>query len=212
MFAIYNNGSVSFRSTSDNLYELKKTEAPDRVLLKPNDDSLYQDYSNHKKSSKENKFTQEALSSYKKVANMDLSEPIYHVQDIMSKECVSIRLESTVLEAYDLLKEHGVTQIPIISSENKIMGLISKKFILNLIVEDLEHAQSIMDRKIEELYLPDLITTEPISDIRRVAKVMVDFKLDAIPVVTETGMLTGIVSKTDIIKAVSHLPKLQLWS
>ncbi len=26
MFAVYNNGSVGFRSTADNLYELKKLE------------------------------------------------------------------------------------------------------------------------------------------------------------------------------------------
>jgi CBS domain-containing protein len=60
--------------------------------------------------------------------------------------------------------------------------------------------------------LPEIITAEPISDIRRVAKVMIDFKLDAIPIVDEESILLGIVSKTDILKAVSFLPKLQLWS
>ena len=41
---------------------------------------------------------------------------------------------------------------------------------------------------------------------------MLDFKLDAIPIVDENATLLGIVSKTDILRAVSHLPKLQLWS
>ena len=41
---------------------------------------------------------------------------------------------------------------------------------------------------------------------------MVDFKLDAIAIVEENDILVGIVSKTDIIKAISHLPSLQLWS
>jgi CBS domain-containing protein len=41
---------------------------------------------------------------------------------------------------------------------------------------------------------------------------MLDFKIDAIPIVNEEDIIVGIVSKTDIIKAVSHLPKLQLWS
>ena len=31
-------------------------------------------------------------------------------------------------------------------------------------------------------------------------------------VVEENDILVGIVSKTDIIKAISHLPSLQLWS
>ena len=41
---------------------------------------------------------------------------------------------------------------------------------------------------------------------------MIDFKLDAIPVVDEEDTLVGIVSKSDIIKAVSTIPKLQLYS
>jgi CBS-domain-containing membrane protein len=41
---------------------------------------------------------------------------------------------------------------------------------------------------------------------------MIDFKLHAIPIVDKSGILIGIVSKTDIIKAVSHIPQFQLWS
>jgi CBS domain-containing protein len=41
---------------------------------------------------------------------------------------------------------------------------------------------------------------------------MLDFKLDAIPVVNEEDILLGIISKTDIILAVSKLPRFQLWS
>jgi CBS domain-containing protein len=90
--------------------------------------------------------------------------------------------------------------------------MINKNMILNLLVEDIENAKHTLDKKLEDLSLPDLITADPISDIRRVAKVMIDFKLDAIPIVDETNILVGIVSKTDIIKAISHLPRLQLWS
>ena len=53
---------------------------------------------------------------------------------------------------------------------------------------------------------------KPNSALRKVAKVMIDFKLHAIPIVDEHDILIGIVSKTDIIKAVSHIPQFQLWS
>ena len=43
-------------------------------------------------------------------------------------------------------------------------------------------------------------------------KVMKDFKLHAIPIVEENDILIGIVTKTDIIKAVSHIPQFNLWS
>lgn len=208
MFAVYNNGSVGFRSTADNLYELKNIEAPNKVLLKPDDDDLFQEYLNQKKQNQK----QNAIEAYKKIANIEMSEIVYEVKDIMNKEPISIDNNQSVKEAYEKLKANQVNQLPIVSFGKTIVGLINKKIILNLIMDDLENIEHTLNKKLEDLYLPELITTDPITDIRRVSKVMIDLKLDAIPVVDENHILVGIVSKTDIIKAVSHLPKLQLWS
>jgi CBS domain-containing protein len=211
MFAIYRNGSVGVRSTTDNLYELKKIEAPDKVEMKPNDDTLFEEFltsNKEKKSSKDN----EAINAYKKVARIDTSEPVYHVKDIMTKECICIQKNNTLQDAYNKLKDNHISQIPVVDTNQKIMALINKKFILNLIIEDIDNTRAILDKKLEDIYLPELITTDPITDIRRVAKVIVDFKLSAIPVVTQQDVLIGIVSKTDILKAVSKLPNFQLWS
>ena len=58
----------------------------------------------------------------------------------------------------------------------------------------------------------NIITTDPISDIRRVSKVMIDFNLNAIPVVNEEDIILGVVSRHDIVKAVSSIPHLQIWA
>ena len=102
--------------------------------------------------------------------------------------------------------------MPVVTFGTKILGMIDKKMILNLLMEDLENSENILKRKIEDIDLPQLLTADPITDIRRVANVMIDFKLHAVPIVESNDILVGIVSKTDIIKAVSHIPHLQLWS
>lgn len=212
MFAVYNNGSVGFRSTVDNLYSLKSLDAPDGARLKPDDDTLFQDYTNYKKKDNHKDDSKEkALDTYKKIANLDTTEKVYHVSEIMTTDCISLTNDVTLENAYYSLKENMLSQIPIITDDKKILGMINKKTILNLVVEDIDNAKEIMDRKISDIYLPELITTDPITDIRRVAKVMLDFKLDAIPVVDENHFLLGIVSKTDIIKAVATIPKFELW-
>lgn len=211
MFAIYKNGSVGFRNTVDNLYEIKKTETPDKVEMKPNDDTLFEEFLTSKE--EENTSTSnKAINAYKKIANIDTSEQIYHVKDIMTKDCICIQKSNSVIEAYNKLKENQIDQIPIIDLNQKLISIINKKMILNLIIDDIEGIESILSRKLEDLYLDEVITTDPITDIRRVAKVMVDFKLGAIPVVTQEDILVGIVSKTDILKTVANLPKFQLWS
>lgn len=216
MFAIYRNGSVGFRSTADNLYELKNTDPAFRADLKPDDDTLFQELMNSKDkkngSKKEYSPQNAAINAYKKVANIDTSERIYHVEDLMSTNCITIDKYTTIEKTYEFLSEKNISQLPVISPENKIIGLINKRFILDLIMKEPEDFKHTLNKEIDSIYLPDLITTDPITDIRRVAKVMVDFRLGAIPVVDENDTLLGIVSKTDILKAVAHLPHLQLWS
>ena len=210
MFAVYNNGSVSMRSTADNLYDLKQIDAPSNIQLKPDDDTLFQDYMDSKKNN--NSSDQNALDIYKKMANIDTKELVYHVRDIMTRDCTTINSKQTIKEAYDILKELNISQIPVVVFGKKIQGLINNKTILNLLLEDIDNNEEILNRKIEDIFLPELITADPISDIRRVSKVMIDFKLHAIPIVDEEDIVIGIVSKTDIIKAVSNIPHLQLWS
>jgi len=212
MFAIYNNGSVGFRSTADNLYNLKNVDMPSEVVLKPKE-GFIQDFTDAQKEQEhKGSLNQSAINKYKKMANIDTSEPVYHVKDIMTKDCIIIDNKSTILDAYNLLKDNQVSQLPVVSFAKKIVGLIDKKIILNLMMEDITSSEDILLRKIDDIYLPELITVDPVSDIRRVSKVMIDFKLDALPVVDEEDILLGILSKTDIIKAISSLPRLQLWS
>lgn len=213
MFAVYNKGSVQFRSTADNLYSVDKIDNLAGSRLKP-DDELYQYLDDYIKSKKEKdtSYTDKALSSYKKVAKMKTTDVVYHVADIMTKECITVNEDASIYEAYELLKENKISQIPIVTLSNQIVGLINKKIILNTLMEDLDNIKEILQGKLKELQLPEYVATEAISDIRRVAKVMISHKIDAMPVVSENGLLLGIVSKTDIIKALSHIPDLQLWA
>ena len=209
MFAIYKNGNIGFRSTADNLYNLKNIDELSESRLKP-DEGFIQLLNDENK--EENKNKNVAINKYKKMANIDTSELVYHVKDIMTKDCIYIDIQSTINDAYISLNKLDIDQMPVVSFGKKIIGMISKKMILDLLMDDIENSKYILNKKIDDIKLLEIITADPISDIRRVAKVMVDFKLDAIAIVEENDILVGIVSKTDIIKAISHLPSLQLWS
>lgn len=213
MFAIYNRGSVQFRSSADNLYSVDTVDGLASSRLKP-DDELYQVLDEYAKNKKKqgNSYTDKALNSYKKIAKIETTDIVYHVSDIMTKECITINEDSTFQEAYELLKEHKVSQIPIVTISNKIVGLVSKKNILNKIMDDFDQGKSILQTKLKDSNLEEFVATEAISDIRRVSKVMISHRIDAMPVVANNGILMGIVSKTDILKALSHIPDLQLWA
>lgn len=207
MFAIYNNGTVGFRSTSDNLYALKKVEELESARFEPKE-GLIQNFSNELNQEKKDQF----LNSYKKVATLDTLEPVYKARDIMTHDVIYARNDLTIEDIYYLIKEKKVSQIPITGFGKKIIGIVNKKIILSLLMNHLDDTQAILKRKIDDVYLPEVLTADPDSDVRDVVKVMLDLKLDAIPIVDDSDVLMGIISKTDILKAVANLPKLQLWS
>ncbi|MBP6163487.1 MAG: CBS domain-containing protein [Aliarcobacter sp.] len=208
MFPINRIETGGFGITTGNLYNVKNVNELSETKLKL-DESFIQNFSNEKDRAQKK---DEALDTYKKMVNIDTSEPVYQVKDIMTKNCIYIHIESTVNEAYESLNSLDVNQMPVVSFGKKIRGMINKKMILELLMDNLENSKYNLNKKIEEIKLPEIITVAPTVEIRKVAKVMIDFKLDAIPVVDENDILVGIVSKTDILKAISYLPKMQLWS
>ena len=208
MFPINRIETGGFGITTGNLYNVKNVNELSETKLKL-DESFIQNFSNEKDRAQKK---DEALDTYKKMVNIDTSEPVYQLKDIMTKNCIYIHIESTVNEAYESLNSLDVNQMPVVSFGKKIRGMINKKMILELLMDNLENSKYNLNKKIEEIKLPEIITVAPTVEIRKVAKVMIDFKLDAIPVVDENDILVGIVSKTDILKAISYLPKMQLWS
>lgn len=207
MFTIHESGKVEFKDTADKPYDLQNVEEANPTRFDPKD-GLVQDFS-----SKQNKKQkQDFIDTYKKVANIENLEPVYHIKDVMTKDVIYMDSKSTLEEVYNVIKNKKVHQIPITTFGKKVVGIINKKILLNLLINDIDSAKETLRKKVEDLYLPEIIVAEPETDIKRVVQIMLDSRLDAIPIVDENDILIGIVSKSDILRAVAHLPKLQLWS
>ena len=65
--------------------------------------------------------------------------------------------------------------------------------------------------KKSEVIKKEVVATDSISDIRRVAKVLAYYHIDALPVI-ENKRLVGIVTRGDILRGFAENPKLNLWA
>jgi len=205
MFAIYNDGSLTSRGTFETLYNLKKTHQINPTNNNKEDKEF-------QALPKQDNITREASEVYRKSANIDTRDTVYHVNQIMNQNVLHVAGDATVKETYDILKDKNIRQVPIVDKTGKINGMITQKDILDLMMNDLVGISSSLDKTLNQIQLPKTITADPISDIRRVAKVMYDFNLNAIPIVNESNFLVGIVSRSDIIKTVASIPPFQLWA
>ena len=208
MFAMYDDDGLNFRSTIDNLYTVHEIAPSKRIK---------NDTKENKNSSKfdtfyKGKINQEAKDKYKQIANLDTRVEIFHVEQIMSHTAVIISDTKSISECYDMMQENEVQQLLIQADNfNHLKGMVTKHDILNYFMENVEN-RNILNTPISEIAKNKIITTDPISDIRRVAKVMIDFNLNAIPVVDGEENILGVVTRHDIVDAVSNIPHLQIWA
>lgn len=211
MFTVYNKGSVAFQSTSGNLYNLKNVDEAAESRLKPDDDRI-DSFDNKMEQKKGSKYSSTALGAYKKMADSHESDEVFHIKDIMIREFISINETATIQDTYDLLKEYGISQVPIVNDQGEIISMINKKIILNFLMDDLDYVRNTLKKTLDSILLPEVVTTLPNTDIRAVAKVLSQYHLDAIPIVDNKHLLVGIVTKTNIIKAVADIPHIQFFA
>lgn len=214
MFAIYNNNGLSFRSTIDNLYNLSNVDSIARARNNI-EEGLPKDHSlkNKKKLYNSSAQIEEAENAYKKIANIDTRVEVFHVKDIMTKDVISLYEDDSIQDAYDIMQAHDIRQVPVLNRQTEqIVGMVFQSTILDLVLNDIEFAQSTLKRQLSSIDFSEVLTTDPITDIRRVSKVMVDFSLTAIAVVDQDDKLQGIVSRANVLKAVANTPPLQIWS
>lgn len=209
MFAMYDDDGLNFRSTIDHLYNLHQVTPSDTI--KNNTDG--KNKQNFKETLYEGKITQEAKNKYMQVTNMDTKVEIFHVDQLMSTKVITVDDSKTVHECYDLMQEYSVQQLPIIAdSKLHLKGIVTIHDIVRYLFSDIQYAEHNSHNHIHNISTKKIITTDPISDIRRVAKVMIDFNLNAMPVVNSDDILVGMVSRNDIVKAVSTIPHMQIWA
>ncbi len=212
MFAMYDDDGLNFRSTIDHLYNLHEVTESHRIH-NDKQKKKKQNQQNFNKQFYKGKITQDAKDKYMQVTNLDIQHEIYHVDEIMSTRVVTIQDTATVYECYEIMKEHSVQQLPILAdSQLHLKGIVTIQDITKYIFNDMETAKHNIHKTIADISTKKIITTDPISDIRRVSKVMMDFNINAMPVVNNEDILVGMVSRADIVKAVATIPHMQIWA
>lgn len=212
MFTIYNNGIVDYKGSTDNLYNVKSINEITNIRFDPQEKS-FADFKNKQERQNNKRQEEQFLSSYKKMSQINQpNNQFYFVKDIMIQDVLYIDDSHTVKEAYELLKDKKIEQIPVTTIDKKIIGLIDAKFILSSLLQNLDEPNTFLNRRLREISFPEIIATNVEAELKDVLKVMFDFQIGTMAVVDNEGFLKGIVSKSYIFKAMSCVPHFEVWS
>jgi CBS domain-containing protein len=159
-----------------------------------------------------------AVAAYAQTVKIDTPRhPLTHVEAIMSNAVVTVPDTATVGEAWSILAERQLGQAPVVSNAGILVGLLSRADLMrpDRLPGPDSHAlvwRALLAQSVVDLMWTPVPSVEPDTDIRRVARVLLDTGLPGLPVVNDTGLVVGFVSRSDILRAVVADPPLDLWT
>lgn len=159
-----------------------------------------------------------ALSAYAQAGSQSPERhPLSRVADVMSRQVTTVTPDMTVLQAWQLLGQQGIGQAPVLSQAGELVGLLTRAELLNLERLPQPDAPALVWRAlllepVSAAMLSPVPAVSEDTDLRRVARVLLDTRLPGLPVVSDEGQLAGFISRSDILQAVVHDPPLDLWS
>ena len=161
---------------------------------------------------------QDAVSAYAQTDQgpQQARQPLSRVSDVMSTSALSVQPGERVNDAWQTLAEHKVAQAPVVDALGRVVGLLVRADMapLDLLPEPgaVKQAIELARRPVSDVMVSPVPTVAADTELRRVAAVLLDTGLPGLPVTDEAGVLSGFISRTDILRAVAADPPLDLWS
>lgn len=128
--------------------------------------------------------------------------------DIMSKNVISLSPSATVADAWQLFQRYRFQSIPITDDNNTVLAMLTERDIL----QGPDMQKNITQQSIMEFATQQVYCFSPDTDIRQATRILYEYDLSALPIISDQHELLGIVTRTDIIKTVSHYGPLELWA
>ena len=115
------------------------------------------------------------------------------IRDIMSKCVVTIRPDSTMLDAVKVLAKHHLSGAPVATSQGELVGFISEPNLMDVLFDE-----SVRSEKVSQYMTRDVHVVHPGDSLSSVATMFAMYGIRRLPVV-DNGRLVGVVTRRDML-------------
>jgi len=134
------------------------------------------------------------------------------VEQIFTEEVVTIGEKDRVGRAINLLREHGISRLPVTDDGGRLAGVITTHDIVDFVVRD-DRRQGRHDRRgdidrmldlpVYDLMTSPVLTATPDESVREAVSRMLDNDVAGLVVTGDDDEIAGVVTKTDVLRALT---------
>ncbi|MCB2206671.1 MAG: IMP dehydrogenase [Bacteroidetes bacterium] len=109
---------------------------------------------------------------------------------------ITLRVEATVQDALDIMKEYSIGGIPVVDDTNKLVGIVTNR--------DLRFERDHHKKVQQAMTKENLITTTEFTNFEKAADILQEHRIEKLPVVDKDFKLVGLITYKDILKIATH--------
>jgi len=126
----------------------------------------------------------------------------------MTREVIAINPETTIAEAAGLLARHRIRHLPVTASDGKLVGIVTDRDIRSAMPSSVatgeeaeKERERVAQRQVKDIMTTRVVTVSPMNTLEDALLLMQQTKVGGFPVVDSHGLLLGIISIRDLMRA-----------
>ncbi len=120
----------------------------------------------------------------------------YLVRDVMTRRVVFVADDAPFQEIIDMLARHRIRAVPVVDDEMKVVGVLTQSDLLARVVT----GEDSRDATARELMNSPVVTVGADVSLVHAARVGAAARVRLLPVVGESGILLGILTRSDLLR------------
>ncbi|MBU1228418.1 MAG: CBS and ACT domain-containing protein [Proteobacteria bacterium] len=137
------------------------------------------------------------------------------IDNWMTKDVVTATPETSMMKASKIMKEKGISRLPVVDERGMLVGLVSDRDIKDaspskattLDMHELYYLLS--EIKLKDIMTKKVVTIKQGETVDSAAAMLLEHNVGGMPVVDEAGKVVGVITDSDIFKALVRITGVQ---
>lgn len=129
------------------------------------------------------------------------------VKNWMTEGSINLGLESSVIDAAEIMRRNKIRQLPVIDSQGMIAGIVSDRDVRDALPSKyipgdsaIDPSASLITLKAKDIMSIDPVVISPEDTVETAAELLMENKIGGLPVVDTNNKLIGIITEYDVFR------------
>jgi len=143
--------------------------------------------------------------------------PVSTAGEIMSQPVHTVSPGMTLDQVWQAFSQYRFRHFPVVADDGRLLGIVSDRDLL-LVTSFLRTDASLLAAEqsrlqgVEHVMKRRVLTALPQTNLRELAEVMLNHRIGAVPLMNEEHRIKGIVTRSDILRTLTHQVPVSLWT